>query len=59
MKRATKDGKKRKDNPKKRRNEREKVNKAPKDKKNKKPKWFLEEPNQSNIYKPHKWNSKD
>ena len=36
MKHATKDGKKRKDDPKKRRDKQEKVNKAPKDEKNKK-----------------------
>ena len=59
MKRATKYGKKRKENPKKRRDEREKVDKDPKDEKNKKPKWFFKEPNQADIYKPRKWNSKD
>ena len=59
MKRATKDGKKRKENPKKRHDKREKVDKAPKDKNNKKQKWFFEEPNQADLYKPRKWNSKD
>ena len=59
MKRATKDGKKIKENPKKRRNKQEKVDKAPKDEKNMKPKWFFEEHNQANHYKPRKWNSKD
>ena len=41
MNRATKDGKKRKENPKKRRDKQEKVDKNPKDKKNKKPNWFF------------------
>ena len=59
MKHATKDGKKRKENPKKRRDKQEKVDKNPKDKKNKKPKWYFEEPNQANLYKPRNWNSKD
>ena len=59
MKRATKDGKKGKENPKKRRYKQEKVDKFPKDEKNKKRKWFFEEPNQADIYKPHKWNLKD
>ena len=59
MKRATKDGKKRKENPKKRSDKRKNVDKAPKDEKNKKPKWFFEEPNQADLYKTRKWNSKD
>ena len=59
MKRATKNGKKRKENTKKRRDEQEKVDKAPKDEKNRKPKWFFKEPNQSDLYKPRKCNSKD
>ena len=59
MKRATKYGKKRKENSKKRRDKREKADKDPKDKNNKKPKWFFEEPNQADLYKPCKWNSKD
>ena len=59
MKRATKDDKKRKENSKKKRDKRKKVDKSPKDEKNKKPKWFFEEPNQADLYKPRKWNSKD